>query len=61
LLSVDELIDRIDAVTLEDVRELIAELYLPEHLSAAGIGADEATFRSALSPVSPALAAAAAA
>jgi predicted Zn-dependent peptidase len=61
LLSVDELIDRIDAVTLDDLRELVRELYLPDQLSAAGIGTDEATFRSALSPVSPALAAAAAA
>lgn len=57
LLTVDELIERIDAVTIEDVRELAVELFDPERLSAAGVGADESVFRRALEPVSPALAA----
>jgi predicted Zn-dependent peptidase len=57
LLSLDELIARIDAVTLEDLEELARELLAPERLSAAGIGADESVFRSALEPVSEALAA----
>ena len=39
--------------------ELARELWVPERLSAAGVGADEATFRSALEAVSPALAEAA--
>jgi predicted Zn-dependent peptidase len=59
LLSLDELVERIDAVTLEDVGALAAELFDPARLSAAGIGADEAVFRRALAPVSPALAEAA--
>lgn len=58
LLSVDEMIERIDAVTIDGVGELAGELFDPAKLSAAGIGGDEAAFRSALEPVSPALAAA---
>jgi predicted Zn-dependent peptidase len=53
LLSVDEVIERIDAVTLDDVAVLARDLFAPERLSAAGIGADLATFRRALEPVSP--------
>jgi predicted Zn-dependent peptidase len=59
VLSVDEVLDRIDAVTLEDVSALAHELFVPDRLSAAGIGADEATFRGALEGVSAALAEAA--
>jgi hypothetical protein len=36
---------------------LAAELYAPERLSAACIGADEETFTSAVGPISEALAA----
>jgi predicted Zn-dependent peptidase len=57
LLSVDEVEARIDAVTLEDLSALAVELLAPERLSAAGIGADESAFRSALEPLSEALAA----
>jgi predicted Zn-dependent peptidase len=57
LLSVDEVEARIDAVTLEDLRELAGELLAPDRLSAAGIGADESTFRTALQPLSERLAA----
>ena len=56
LLSVDELVERIDAVTIDDLRELVGELLGPERLSAAGIGPDEGVFREALERVSPALA-----
>jgi predicted Zn-dependent peptidase len=59
VLTVDEVLARFDAVTLDDVTELARELWVPERLSAAGVGADEATFRSALEAVSPVLAAAA--
>ena len=58
LLTVDELLAAFDAVTLEDVNELAKELWVPERMSAAGVGGDEAAFRSALEAVSPALAAA---
>jgi predicted Zn-dependent peptidase len=58
LLTLDELLERIDAVTREDVAELARELYVPKSLSAAAIAPDEDRFRSALAPVSEALAAA---
>jgi predicted Zn-dependent peptidase len=53
LLTVDEVIERIDAVTLDDVAALARELFAPERLSAAGIGADVGAFRRALEPVTP--------
>ncbi|HWH96399.1 MAG TPA: pitrilysin family protein, partial [Baekduia sp.] len=56
VLTVDEVVERIDAVTRGDVAALARELYAPERLSAAGIGGDESVFRGALEPVSPALA-----
>ena len=58
LLSLDEILARIDAVTLDDVAELAAELYDPARLSAAGIGAAEDSFRASLEAVNPALVAA---
>src|SRR5215207_9125608 len=42
ILETDELMERIDAVTLDDLRALTEELWAPERLSAAGIGPDEA-------------------
>jgi predicted Zn-dependent peptidase len=58
LLTLDELIEKVDAVTLEDVAELADELYAPDSLSAAAIAPGEERFRAALAPVSDALAAA---
>ncbi len=54
-LSIDEIIERVDAVSCEDVLALARELYAPESLSAGCIGADEERFRSAVAPVSEAL------
>jgi predicted Zn-dependent peptidase len=51
ILSVDEVIERIDAVTLDDLRALAAELFVPSALSVAGIGADEEAFLGALGPL----------
>ncbi len=51
ILSVNELIERIDAVSLSDVRELAAELFEPARLSVAGVGPDEASFRAAIAPL----------
>jgi predicted Zn-dependent peptidase len=51
LLSVDELIERIDAVTLDDVRALAVDLFAPERLSAAGIGAEQSVFDAAMEPL----------
>jgi predicted Zn-dependent peptidase len=58
LLSLDELLQRVEEVTREDLAELAAELYRPEALSAACIGPDEGRFRTAVELVSPALLAA---
>jgi predicted Zn-dependent peptidase len=57
LLTVDEVLAAYDAVTLEDVATLAGDLYRPDDMSAAGVGADEGSFRAALGKVSPALAA----
>ncbi len=54
LLSLDEVVERIDAVTLADLAALARELWAPERLSAAGIGSDEARFDEALSVIAPA-------
>jgi len=51
ILSVDEVIERIDAVTLEDLREIAAELFAPECLSIACVGPDEGIFESAIAPL----------
>jgi predicted Zn-dependent peptidase len=58
LLSLDEMLERVEQVTLEDVAELATELYDPERLSAACIGPKEECFRDATASVSQTLAAA---
>jgi predicted Zn-dependent peptidase len=55
LLSLDEVVRRIDAVTLEDLAKLVEELWAPANLSAAGIGPEEAKFDEALTPIRPSL------
>lgn len=50
VLSVDEVIERVDAVTVDDVAEL-AGLFVPSAQSVAGIGPDEEAFRAALRPL----------
>jgi predicted Zn-dependent peptidase len=51
LLSLDEVVERIEAVSRADLVELSQLLFSSENLSAAGIGPDEATFEEALSGV----------
>ncbi len=48
LLETDEVMERIDAVTLDDMRSLVDDLWAPGALSAAGIGPDEDAFRRAV-------------
>ena len=45
------MIERIDAVGIEQVRELAAELFTPGELSVAGVGPDEGRFRAAIEPL----------
>jgi len=54
LLEIDEIMARIDAVSLDDLRALVDELWTPDALSAAGIGPDEAAFADAVAGVCPA-------
>ena len=56
LLSLDELIERIDAVGPDDVAALAGELLALEGLSAAGIGPSARRFKAAVERVNPALA-----
>ncbi len=51
ILSVDEMIERIDSVEIEQVRALAAELFTPGRLSVAGVGPDEARFLAAIDPL----------
>jgi predicted Zn-dependent peptidase len=51
ILSVNDMIERIDSVTIEQVRELAAQLFAPQHLSVAGVGPDEQSFRAAIEPL----------
>jgi predicted Zn-dependent peptidase len=48
LLSPDEVVSRIERVTLEDLHQLVAELWPPDLLSFAGIGPDGAQFEAAV-------------
>ncbi len=57
LLSLDQMLARVDAVGIDDISELAAELYSPDQVSAAAVGKDENRFRQAVAPVSEALAA----
>jgi predicted Zn-dependent peptidase len=60
LLSIDEVLARLDAVNRDDLHELAHEFYAPASLSAAAIGREEGVFRDALGAVSAELAAASA-
>ncbi len=51
ILSVEEIIERIDAVELADLHELAGELFSGERLSVAGVGANESAFHEALRPL----------
>jgi predicted Zn-dependent peptidase len=51
LLTLDETIERLDAVDAEQLSELAHLLYPPTQMSAAAIGRDEGRFREALEPV----------
>ncbi len=56
--SLDSMISRVDAVSVDDLTELAGELYGAGRLSAACVGRNEQCFRKALAPVSEELAAA---
>jgi predicted Zn-dependent peptidase len=51
ILSVNDMIERVDAVTIEHVRELAGELFAPEQLSVVGVGPDQEVFNAAIEPL----------
>ncbi len=55
LLSLDEVVQRIDAVSLEDLGALVDELWAPGLLAAAGIGPEEGRFNEAVAVVEAAV------
>jgi predicted Zn-dependent peptidase len=54
LLSLDEVVRRIDSVTQDDLAAVAHELWPPEALSSAGIGPDEAAFDDAVAAMAAA-------
>jgi predicted Zn-dependent peptidase len=56
ILSVDEILEKVDGVKVDDLRELASELFASERLSIAGVGTDEGVFRDALTPLTGAIA-----
>lgn len=57
VLTLDEMLARVDAVTTEDLSELASNLFADERISAAAVGKDRDLFRNAAAQVSGALAA----
>jgi predicted Zn-dependent peptidase len=55
LLTLEELVERVDAVETGDVAAVAGDLLRLDRLSAAGIGPSEARFRAAVQRVNPAL------
>ncbi|HWI08266.1 MAG TPA: pitrilysin family protein [Solirubrobacteraceae bacterium] len=53
LLTIDEVVELLDGVTIDEVNSLLRERLAPERLSAAGVGPDEDVFRAAIEPVAP--------
>jgi predicted Zn-dependent peptidase len=51
ILPVEEIMERVDAVNIEDLRELAGELFRGSELSVAAIGPDEQVLREALLPL----------
>jgi len=54
IVSIEETVAKIEAVTGEDVAALAGDIFAPEALSAAGIGPEEESFRQAVARVNPA-------
>ncbi len=57
VLSADEVIEAVEAVTSDEIDALLAEFYDPANMSIAGVGGDEDAFRAAAGAVNPTIAA----
>jgi predicted Zn-dependent peptidase len=53
ILPVDEIVDRLDAVGLDDLEALAGELFARERLSVAGVGSEESVFQDSLRALEP--------
>jgi predicted Zn-dependent peptidase len=51
ILSVNEMIERVDSVTIDEVRALAGALFTPASLSVAGVGPTESEFLAAVEPL----------
>jgi len=51
ILSVEEMIERIDSVGIRELEGLAGELFETAHLSVAGVGPDEVAFHAAIEPL----------
>lgn len=51
ILSPDQVIERLDAVNMDQMQKLAAELYSPSSMSIVGIGPDEQAFMDAVAPL----------
>jgi predicted Zn-dependent peptidase len=51
ILSVNEMIERIDSVEIDAVRALAADLFTPTGMSVAGVGPAESEFQAAIAPL----------
>jgi predicted Zn-dependent peptidase len=52
LLDLDEVVERIDAVSVGDLQQLVEEFWDPAQLSVVGIGPDQARFEAAIEGIS---------
>jgi predicted Zn-dependent peptidase len=52
ILSVEEMIERIDSVSIPELEKLADELFQTARLSVAGVGPDEEAFHAAIAPLS---------
>ncbi|MBJ7459419.1 MAG: insulinase family protein [Thermoleophilaceae bacterium] len=58
ILSLDEIEERIQAVTMDDLHTIASEYYAPGRFNVAAVGSDESAIRTALEALNPDLAAA---
>lgn len=55
IFTLDEIEERIDAVSVSDLKAIVEELYVPTRFSVAAVGPSEEKFRASLGPLNPAL------
>lgn len=56
ILSLDQIEQKVDAVSLDDLKAIAGEFYRPERFNVAAVGSDESVIRGALEKLNPDLA-----